>query len=52
MKEDDVIDSSEKEKFLEGVIRRAVVELERTKSSFKSRRIKEVREMLLASIER
>lgn len=52
MKENAVIDNSGKQDFLEGVIRRAAVELERTKNAFKSRRVKEVREMLLASIER
>lgn len=51
MRERIVIGSEEKEKSLEEVIRRATVELEKTKSSFKSKKIKEVREMLLASIE-
>ncbi len=40
----------EKEKYLEEMIRKAAAELEKTKSSFKSKKIKEVREMLLASI--
>ncbi len=48
---DEVCGSREREKSLEKMIRKAVSELEKTKSSFKSKRIKEVREMLLASIE-
>ncbi len=41
----------EKQKSLEEMIRKAAAELEQTNSSFKSKKIKEVREMLLASIE-
>jgi len=50
MKEHTVACSDNKHKFMEKTILKAAMELERTKSSFKSKKVKEVREMLLASI--